>query len=45
MNDRDLMAAAVGVLIAVASIVLGAWLDLRPGRRDDEPRGTARDAR
>ncbi len=31
MSGVDLAAAAAGVLITVASIVLGAWLDLRSG--------------
>jgi hypothetical protein len=30
MSGVDLAAAAAGVLVTVASIVLGAWLDLRP---------------
>jgi hypothetical protein len=40
MNHVDLVVAAVGMLIAVSSVVLGAWLDLRPeDRRSDEPAG------
>jgi hypothetical protein len=35
MNHMDLVAAAAGILITVGSIVLGAWLDLRPGKRDE----------
>jgi hypothetical protein len=31
MSGADLAAAAAGVLVTVASIVLGAWLDLRSG--------------
>lgn len=34
MNHMDLVAAAAGILVTVAAVVLGAWLDLRPGRRD-----------
>ena len=34
MNHMDLVAVAAGILITVGSIVLGAWLDLRPSRRD-----------
>jgi len=36
MNHVDLVVAAVGMLVAFASVVLGAWLDLRPDRRSDE---------
>lgn len=37
MNHADLAVAAAGILIAVGSVVLGAWLDLRPtkGRNRD----------
>ncbi len=44
MNHMDLVAAAAGILITVGSIVLGAWLDLRPGNRDHGPGQRARDA-
>jgi hypothetical protein len=33
--NMDLLAAAAGILITVGAIVLGAWLDLRPGKRDE----------
>ena len=38
MNHVDLVAAAAGILVTVAAVVLGAWLDLRPrkGNRRDE---------
>ncbi len=39
MNHTDLAVAAAGVLIAVGSVVLGGWLDLRPDRRKDESVG------
>jgi hypothetical protein len=45
VNHMNLVVAAVGILITVASIVLGAWLDLRPSKREDEPHGKARDTR
>jgi hypothetical protein len=32
----DLLVAVLGALIAVGSVVLGAWLDLRPARRRDD---------
>jgi hypothetical protein len=38
------VAAAAGILVTVGSIVLGAWLDLRPGRRDHGSRQESRDA-
>ncbi len=38
MNHTDLAVAVAGILIAVGSIFLGAWLDLRPTRRDEESR-------
>lgn len=31
----DLLVAAAGILVTVGSIVLGAWLDLRPRKRDE----------
>ncbi len=34
----DLAVAVAGLLIAVAAIVLGAWLDLRPHGHDDARR-------
>jgi len=34
MTHADLMAAAAGIVITVASVVLGAWLDLRAGGRE-----------
>jgi hypothetical protein len=45
MNHVDLVVAAVGMLITVASVVLGAWVGLRPGRRGNESREKARDSR
>jgi hypothetical protein len=45
MNHADLLAAAVGILITVAFIVIGAWLDLRRGGHGDEPHGKAHDTR
>ena len=39
MNHTDLAVAAAGILIAVGSVILGAWFDLRPDRRDDESVG------
>jgi hypothetical protein len=42
MTRVDLLVALLGVLIAVGSIILGAWLDLRPERRHDEPGKDAR---
>jgi hypothetical protein len=39
MSHTDLAVAVAGILIAVGSVVLGAWLDLRPSRgRDREDR-------
>ena len=38
MDHTAFAVAAAGILIAVGSVVLGAWLDLRPSRdrnRDD----------
>ena len=43
MNHVDLVAAAAGGMVTVAAIILGAWLDLRPGKHHDEPRGKALD--
>ncbi len=43
MNHIDLVVAAAGVAVTVAAIILGAWFDLRPPRRDLEPRGRARE--
>ena len=31
MNHVDLVVAVAGVLVTIAAIVLGAWLDLRSG--------------
>jgi len=31
MTHMDLIAAVAGILITVAAVVLGAWLDLRSG--------------
>ena len=31
MNHVDLVVAIAGVLVMIAAIVLGAWLDLRSG--------------
>jgi hypothetical protein len=45
MHHVDLLAAAAGVSVTVATMVLGAWLDLRPGKGKDEPRGNMRDDR
>ena len=44
MNHMELVVAVAGVLITVGSIVLGAWLDLRPGTRDQGSRRKSRDA-
>jgi hypothetical protein len=33
--NLDVAVAVAGLLIAVAAVVLGAWLDLRPHSRDD----------
>ncbi|HUK78051.1 MAG TPA: hypothetical protein VL117_10700 [Thermoleophilia bacterium] len=33
--NLDVAVAVAGLLIAVAAVVLGAWLDLRPHERDD----------
>jgi hypothetical protein len=38
MNHTDLAVAAAALLIAVGSIVLAAWLDVRPVRRSGETR-------
>ena len=43
MNHVDLVAAAAGGMVTVAAIILGAWLDLRPGKHHDEPREKALD--
>jgi MFS-type transporter involved in bile tolerance (Atg22 family) len=32
--NMDVAVAVAGLLIAVAAVVLGAWLDLRPRARD-----------
>jgi hypothetical protein len=45
VRQMDLLVAVLGLLIAVGSVVLGAWLDLRPGRWRDEPRAKARRGR
>jgi hypothetical protein len=42
MDRMDLLVVGVGLLIAVGSVVLGAWLDLRPARRREEHRVKAR---
>jgi len=43
MNHVDLVVAIAGVLVTIAAIVLGAWLDLRSGPGGGasraEPRG------
>ena len=44
MTHADLIAAAAGILITVASVVLGAWLDLRPGGRERKTHRGARRA-
>ena len=41
MSGVDLAAAAAGVLVTVASIVLGAWLDLRSGMGAGESRAAS----
>lgn len=33
--NPDVAVAVAGLLIAVAAVVLGAWLDLRPHERDE----------
>jgi hypothetical protein len=36
MHHVDLVVALVGILVTVAAIVLGAWLDIRPRRNGDD---------
>ena len=36
--NLDLAVAVAGLLISVAAVVLGAWLDLRPSGRDSPHR-------
>jgi len=36
--NMDVAVAVAGLLITVAAVVLGAWLDLRPQGRDDPRR-------
>ena len=38
MNHTDLAVAVAGIVVALGSMVLGAWFDLRPDRHDDESR-------
>jgi hypothetical protein len=42
MNHVDLVVAIAGVLITIAAIVLGAWLDLRSGPGGGESRAESR---
>jgi hypothetical protein len=42
VGHGDVLVAVLGLLIAVGSVVLGAWLDLRLPRRHDEPQSKAR---
>ena len=44
MNHIDLVVAAAGVAVTVASIVMGAWFDLRPRKSDRADHGKTRDA-
>lgn len=44
MDHVDLVVAIAGVLVTIAAIVLGAWLDLRSGPGDGESRVEPRDA-
>ena len=34
----DFAVAVAGIAVALGSMVLGAWFDLRPDRRDDKSR-------
>jgi hypothetical protein len=44
MNHVDLVVAIAGVLVTIAAIVLGAWLDLRSGPGGGESRAEPRGA-
>ncbi len=44
MDHIDLVVVAAGVAVTVASIVMGAWLDLRPRKSDRDDHGKTRDA-
>ena len=35
MGEIQAVAVIVGILVVVVSVVLGAWLDLKPDRRSD----------
>ena len=44
MSHVDLVVAIAGVLVTIAAIVLGAWLDLRSGPGGGESRAESRGA-
>ena len=35
MAEIQVLAVIAGILVVVVSVVLGAWLDLKPDRRSD----------